>query len=1845
MKKSLTPTLTKLLRCASGGLTGLLLLAGQPDASAANVTWTGNAGTFWTTPGNWTPGAPNPDDALIFGASSQLAPENNFPAGTTFSGLTFNATDSYTLTGNSIGLIGPVENSGSALQTLSLPLVITNAVSFNTVSNASLGTTGDFMSDGGISGSGSLVKLGGGVLTLTNKSYSGGSTVNAGLLVAQNDNGGYTMSGGSLLLDFGSFYSGPTIAFTADASVGTTARGYDRYDYAGQIGSPGFKWTVIGTGRFQVIRNAENGFLGSAIIVASGATLSDDKPVTGLGGANVPITVEDGGTFGKYNGWTVPNPVTLNGVGVGGQGALTANYQSYQDPATVTNVAVFTNTINLATDSTIGVHYGSLVLAGAVTGPGSLTKIGNGPLILKGTNSYVGSTTISTGAVQLASSKALPTTGNLQIIGTSVLDLNGFDAAISGLTDDSAGLAVVDNTSATPATLTVGSADGSVAFTGGVKSTSGALSLGKVGFGSASFTGANTFNGGITLQGGSLTLNIPTGTITNGPVTVANDCQLTLIKTVGGASIRASAATLGTSGATALSLDLGNFGSPSVPLLNVTNGSGVLSVGGAVTVNIQGNGNLMSVGQFPLIRYVTRTGSGSFALGSLPSLIEATIVTNAANKSIDLKITSAPMTKWYGNVNNLWDVGITANWRMLGAPVTYSDYTGVMFDDTALTNNVDLTTTLMPSAVLVNANSNYVFGGAGSLNSGDLSKSGNGKLTLATPNAYNNTTISAGTLEVGDGGPLGGLGYGTVQNDASLVFNTSEPASVGNPISGIGTVIKQNTNMLTLTSANTYSGGTVINQGRLQLGTASSLGTPAGATPLAIVASGAALDINGKLVTLTNATRAGGLGISTNQGVVFNGGGGTCVGCGDIGLNNIQLTANASIGNDVGDWVIGANGIGLAGNGFSLTKVGGNIIYIRANAASAFSSFNIGAGGILIECSNPFGTGTPLVMSNNASLDSWGNNSGFTAYTVANSILVTNGGARIMNTRGHWWNTPDSDTYTGTITLADNLTVQNSSVRSGIPGILTLSGPITGAGSVTKTGSQLVTLSGANTYTGPTTISAGTLAIDTRAQGGGAYTNLDGGTLSVALAGSLNTIPMSSFTVGSSTGAVLSFQRMTALPTNAPITATNLNVIGVNAVALPTSAMLLTSGQFPLIKYSGTVNGGGSFSLGGRGIGGFISNNVANSTIDYVATPASPVTWAGNSGNIWDIATTANWNYLATPTTFQTGDAILLDDSALTTTVNVSVAVSPSLIVVSNATKTYSLTNQAITGSAALVKVGAGAITVANTNTYSGGTLVSDGTVKLGSDGALNNTAGTAIVTNSGAIDFNNYNPAALTCTISGAGFQGKGTLVANYTNAATAKGPKTVTLAGNATIGGSNRWDLRATGAALISPTNAYTLTKVGANLIGMVATTVSPTLGDIYVLGGLLGFQTSTSGYGDTNKSIYLFNGGGLEFYQTTVPVNKTIVCSNGANLTVEGGNAANFNIIAAPINIISGQLNINGNYNYGILISNVISGNGSVWVQWNSDVLFAGVNTFTGDFETQGRVRLVGNAVISSTNNVTINNGGSGVLTVRDNSVVNGGALRIWSGPATGALIVTNNGTINSRYIQVGNAFADWSGRTDATLTLQSGQTFRIDNGGRVKGNVIATSGSTVQPGGAGNIQNTGFLTNALTLQAGSTTIMEVSLNAGVTNTSDAINVVGALTYGGTLQINNIGTNALVAGTTFKMFSGGSYAGVFTGVSTNVGAQFVTWDLSKLPVNGTITVVSVTASSRPTLANSLSDGTLNLAWPSDHLGWTLQTNSVDVASPSQWFAYPGSASVTNLSLPIDPSKPHVFFRLSYP
>ena len=98
---------------------------------------------------------------------------------------------------------------------------------------------------------------------------------------------------------------------------------------------------------------------------------------------------------------------------------------------------------------------------------------------------------------------------------------------------------------------------------------------------------------------------------------------------------------------------------------------------------------------------------------------------------------------------------------------------------------------------------------------GSLTKDGLGTLTLTGTNTYSGgTTISAGTLQVGNGGTAGSI-TGNVIDNGTLAFNRSDSVTFDRVISGTGNVVKLGTGRLTLTEANTYTGTTTVNGGSL----------------------------------------------------------------------------------------------------------------------------------------------------------------------------------------------------------------------------------------------------------------------------------------------------------------------------------------------------------------------------------------------------------------------------------------------------------------------------------------------------------------------------------------------------------------------------------------------------------------------------------------------------------------------------------------------------------------------------------------------------------------------------------------------------------------------------------------------------------------------------------------------------------------------------------------------------------------------------------------------------------------------------------------------------------------------
>ena len=201
----------------------------------------------------------------------------------------------------------------------------------------------------------------------------------------------------------------------------------------------------------------------------------------------------------------------------------------------------------------------------------------------------------------------------------------------------------------------------------------------------------------------------------------------------------------------------------------------------------------------------------------------------------------------------------------------------------------------------------------------------------------------------------------------------------------------------------------------------------------------------------------------------------------------------------------------------------------------------------------------------------------------------------------------------------------------------------------------------------------------------------------------------------------------------------------------------------------------------------------------------------------------------------------------------------------------------------------------------------------------------------------------------------------------------------------------------------------------------------------------------------------------------------------------------------------------------------------------------------------------------------------------------------------------------------------------------------NGGTLGGNgiilgpVTVAAGAILAPGASIGVLS---ISNTLTLASGSFTVMELNKT---TLTNDSVVGVTTLTYGGTLLLNNL-SGTLAAGDTFNLFAAAAYTGAFSRIVTRSLGQTVTWDTSRLAVDGTIKAATVGPVPITTSYNS-ANATLSLSWPLSQTGLALQTqtNTLAVGLSTNWVAIPGSTATNLMIIPVDRANPAVFFRLT--
>jgi autotransporter-associated beta strand protein len=368
---------------------------------------------------------------------------------------------------------------------------------------------------------------------------------------------------------------------------------------------------------------------------------------------------------------------------------------------------------------------------------------------------------------------------------------------------------------------------------------------------------------------------------------------------------------------------------------------------------------------------------------------------------------------------------------------------------------------------------------------GSLQKNGAGTLILTGDNTYTgSTTISIGTLQVGNGGATGAVA-GNVMNNGVLIINRSGALTIAGMVSGNGSLLLNGSGTISLNSANSYTGATTVSSGTLALTGSGSIssssgitmsgagafdisGTSSGTTITSISGSSTAttgINLGGKTLTISNAIGTYSGAIAGTGGLILTAGSQTLSGSNTFS-GGVEVQAGAALTINAAA-ALGSGDIRLIG-----TPTTAAVLTITANAniannvyVSGDPVFNI-AGGTTTTVSSVIAD-APALPAGDVVLNNDGTSTGTLILTANNTYT---GGTIITAGTLQLGNGGTSGSVIGDITNNGTLIFNRSDA-------ITFANVISGTGAVKQNGTGTLTLSNANTYTGSTTITSGTLAL------------------------------------------------------------------------------------------------------------------------------------------------------------------------------------------------------------------------------------------------------------------------------------------------------------------------------------------------------------------------------------------------------------------------------------------------------------------------------------------------------------------------------------------------------------------------------------------------------------------------------------------------------------------------------------------------------------------------------------------------------------------------------------------------
>ncbi|WP_028445790.1 DUF4347 domain-containing protein, partial [Chitinimonas koreensis] len=1549
-------------------------------------------------------------------------------------------------------------NAGAQL-TASATTTVDNAIAIAGAATL-YASTGTLTVSGVVSGSAALTSAGGvgaTVLLSGTNTHTGSINVTSATLgvsggSAIDDASAVTLSNGSTL----SLQANETIGSLASGSGNALSLGSNRLTVGGDNTSTTYSGSISGTGGLTKIGTGTwtlggtNTASGTVLITAGGLTVSGGSAI----GNSSAVTVDSGATL------TLSATETIGSLAGAGTVAL--------------------GSATLSSGSTNA----STTFSGAINGSGNLTKTGTGKLTLSGTNGYTGTTTVSGSGGTLSIAGTSNISSNTITLGSGgVLEVTGSNVTLTNAFTISTGGGKVSN-------------DNALTLAGVVAGASGA-SFNKLGSGVLTMSAANTLAGNTVVTAGTLML---TGSLTaTNSVSVLSGATLAGTGTITTANsvVIASGAFLspGNGGAGTLTIngDLAMFGTLQVDINGTTAGTGYdqIVVNGDVTLDFSGAALTATHGYTPGLAdsYIIIDNDGSDAIvDTFAGLSEGGTLTAAGNGTV--------LTASY--------IGGDSNDFTLTAPTNSTPVvTNLDGDSAAYTPGSTVVLDVAGNATVSDAEDDAGNWNGGSLvvqrvTGGTADPSANDVLGFDLTGAL--FTVSGSNLQDG-----GGLTFATFTNTGGVLTVS---------FTGSGTAATTALVQSVMRSIN-YRNDTPYGDATVRFALTDSMGATAD--------SDVTLTCSAIYVDQGNDDAGGDAadGFSLREALAR---GAAQAGADTIYVvlaDNTTITLGSGVTSGAGDTLAldGANGLVVTGSTLTL---GGALTIDNGSGDTATISSTLAGSATLTKT----GAGTLALTSS-------GNEAGYSG------AIAINGGTLSVDSDdalGSGALQLDGGTFrvsTGSTTIDNDMAFGSGGGTLEANVDWTASGVFSGSGTLSKTGLfGILTLSGTSTHTGITSLGEGILAVGSDANLGTGTLELYGGTFSVNTTG--QTID-NAISVTSRSGAIELGSGIEATLSGLISGTGDMHKSGSGSLTLTNTGNSATNWSFGQVNGKTTVTsadqiGGGTLKLAG----GTLAIDASSSfTLDRTTQVISTVAIDATGSNTGAVISLGGLMSGSGALSLDAGDSQIYLSQADNLAGNLTISSS---------------------GSGLVAAIGTGTLGSGQINLTAGATLgVAGSSRTIGNDIILQGDA----TLRTGA-------PAVSADTITFTGVISESGGARNLTvNAYSVGGNHTdVVLSGINTYTGTTTL----LGGTLSVASDA----NLGAGAInlggGILAVTGSTTIDNDVAVNGAATLRIDAAA---TLSGV--LSGSGVLTKAGTATLGLTGTQTHSGNLAVTAGAVS----VADDANLGSGAISLNGGtlvLTGATTIDNAISiGGGGATIQADAAATLSGVLSGSGALQKTGTemLTLTGTQTHSGTTEIA-----AGTLSVADDAnlgsgdlTLSGGTLDI-SGATTidnaivvaAASVIQNAAAATLSGVLSGNGGLSKSGAGTLTLsatqthtgttTIQAG-TLSIAGDANVGSGDLILAGGTLAVTGATTIDNAVVLTSASTLQADAAVTLSGALSGGaftlsktgsaaltLTNTANHAGLTGGVEVSaGTLAVSDdsalmAGTVTLAAGTTLRV-----------------------------------------------------------------------------------------------------------------